>query len=493
MNNTIAVLGAGNAGMFAALMLKKLRPGLTVFVVGSPEVPIVGVGESSTEHFDNFRKILGLNPKDIVKDCYATLKYGVYFEGWRKDNANYTHALTKTESTIHGEPYGYYGIIDNSDTAIDLANKWMVEPNNMVDASGNNFPKQYHFDTFKLNQMLISKCKQIGVTVYEDHIINTTFDDDGYVLSIQSDENEYEADLFIDASGFQRIIAKQIPEFEWESKQDEMFVNSAFAFPCPHEGDNYRCFTTAKAMKSGWMWRIPTYTRMGNGYAYNDNFTTFDEAVAEVEEVLGFKPDVRKQFKFEAGYYKKTWHKNVVLIGLSSHFFEPLEATAIGVGLEQAKALALHLPTRGFTDNVTDGYNKEIQNIMRNMFEFIRLHYVNCREDTPFWKMVAKKNETHLPQNIKKYLDIVQYRLLQYTDIGVHTDNNIFYNTSWNTVLHGLGLLPKEVAGDLLDGINQREIFKHFWETGETESPPAHYKKHKEYIEDIINEDSINN
>jgi len=491
--NTIGIVGAGNAGLFAALTIKKLRPGLSVYVVGSPEVPIVGVGESSTEHFDNFRKILGLNPKDIVKECYATLKYGVYFEGWKKDYSDYLHALTKTEVTIHGEPYGYYGIMDNSDVPLEMANKWMVPPKSMVDSSGTNFPKQYHFDTFKLNQFLIRMCKQLGIVVYEDHIVDTSFADDGRLLSIQSKENEYEADLFVDASGFQRILAKKIPEFKWQSMQDDMFVNSAFAFPCPHEGDNYRCFTTAKAMKNGWMWRIPTYTRMGNGYAYNDNFTTFDEAVQEVKEVLGFEPDVKKQFKFEAGYYNKTWHKNVVLIGLSSHFFEPLEATAIGVGLEQAKALAIHLPSRGFSNNVTDGYNREIQNIMRNMFEFIRLHYVNCREDTPFWKHVAERNKTHLPENIKKYIDIAQYRVLQYTDIGVHTDNNIFYNTSWNTVLYSLDLLPKQVASDYLNGLGNREIFKHMWENGISTLPPGNYKKHREFIEEIVNENSIDN
>ena len=62
----VCVLGAGNAGLMAALILKIDRPGLDVYVVGSSEIGIVGVGESSTEHVNYFRNLLNISVKDLA-------------------------------------------------------------------------------------------------------------------------------------------------------------------------------------------------------------------------------------------------------------------------------------------------------------------------------------------------------------------------------------------------------------------------------------------
>ena len=35
---TVVVLGAGNSGLFAAIMLKKFRPGANIMCIGSPEI-----------------------------------------------------------------------------------------------------------------------------------------------------------------------------------------------------------------------------------------------------------------------------------------------------------------------------------------------------------------------------------------------------------------------------------------------------------------------
>ena len=67
LSKTVCILGAGNAGLFAAHILKKNRPGLNIIVVGSKEVGIVGVGESSTEHIQYVTKALELLRQKCVK------------------------------------------------------------------------------------------------------------------------------------------------------------------------------------------------------------------------------------------------------------------------------------------------------------------------------------------------------------------------------------------------------------------------------------------
>ncbi len=439
---TVCVLGAGNAGLFSAIYLKRSLPGLNVYVVGSSELGIVGVGESSTEHVMQFMNLLGVEHKEIVQQCGATFKYGVHFKDWVKEGEEYVHSLVSDTNEegidfdqLAGMSYG-------------LSNIELLPPNYLeqrVDDK-DSLPNQFHFDTQKLNKWLHKRCKMLGIAFYDD-LITKINHDDGHVTSIESETTEYQAELFVDASGFKRLIANEISEFQYISKQDDMFVDSAFAFQCPHEGDNYPVFTTAQKMSAGWMWRIPTSERMGNGYAYSSKHISYEDAVKEVTEKLGFEPKVGKTFKFEAGHYNKTFHKNVVLIGLSSHFFEPLEATAIGVGLQQAKLLVKYINST--TPEAQQGYNAKIQQMFEQMFMFIRLHYVNCEVTSPFWQDV--KNSV-LPVNLQKLIDINNDRVLVCEDLGEPqgSDWRIFGSSNFNQVLWALGMLSQKNATDFI-------------------------------------------
>tara|TARA_B100000424_G_scaffold270704_1_gene270828 strand:- start:8705 stop:10198 length:1494 start_codon:yes stop_codon:yes gene_type:complete len=448
---TVVVLGAGNSGLFASILLKKFRPGINIMCIGSPEIGIVGVGESSTEHFNSFRKLLKLSHKEIVQKCNATFKYGVHFENW--NGSDYIHALLGQNVSMqhYDDDYSLYGVLADGEPAVNTIPKNFREPHIKIDVS-DGLPNQFHFDTAKLNEFLREQCKEVGVILFDDTIDEITYHDNGNVKSVISNksENEYEGDLFVDASGFKRILVNEIKEFNFISKQDELFVNSAIAFQCPHEGDNYRCFTTAKKMNAGWMWRIPTYTRMGNGYAYNDKFITEEEAIKEIEEKLGFTPNIGRRFKFEAGYYENTWQRNVVAIGLSSHFFEPLEATAIGIGLLQAKLLSDYLQA----DKQKDSYNSKIRDLMKNVYNFIRLHYCNCNADTPFWEHVS---QSVLPAEVQKIIDIAQERMIVSEDINCNNDWNMFTPHSYNQVLYALGYLKPEKAREHMDLLRKYE------------------------------------
>ena len=448
---TVVVLGAGNSGLFAAIMLKKFRPGANIMCIGSPEIGIVGVGESSTEHFNNFRRLVQASHKDVVKECLATFKYGVYFENW--NGSDYIHALLgqNVPTTHYDDEYGVYGIMSEGKHAIKTVPSHFYEPHIKVSVE-DGLPNQFHFDTMKLNEWLRKLCKQVGVHLFDDTIDEITYHENGYVKSVISNktEKEYEGDLFVDASGFKRILVKELPEMNFISKQDELFVNSAIAFQCPHEGDNYRCFTTAKKMNAGWMWRIPTYTRMGNGYAYNDKFITEEETIKEIEEKLGFTPNIGRRFKFEAGYYENTWERNVVAIGLSSHFFEPLEATAIGIGIMQAKLLSEYMQAT----TQKDSYNRKIRDVMEQVYSFIRLHYANCNADTPFWEHVS---QSVLPADVQKLIDIAQERMIVSEDIKANVDWAMFTPHSYNQVLYALGFLKPETVREYMDLIRKNE------------------------------------
>ncbi len=93
--------------------------------------------------------------------------------------------------------------------------------------------------------------------------------------------------------------------------------------------------------------------------------------------------------KFVSGRYERSWVKNVVAIGNSSSFVEPLESTALGVICVDSHALAEALADmdRVVRPTVVRLYNARGALIVDLMHRFLAVHYkFNTRLQTPFWQ-----------------------------------------------------------------------------------------------------------
>ena len=476
---TIVILGAGNAGLYAAHVLKKHRPGLNIIVVGSSEVGIVGVGESSTEHIQYITRALGVTATEMAKYTGSSYKFGVWLD-WQ--GYDWVHSLVGGEGEEYSHKYNNHDIYDAMATGV---NPLYTVPKNIVDGMIHykQVPNQFHFDTHLLNKYLTEQAIQKGIHVHDDVITEFNFREDGTLESIESETAVYAGDLFFDCSGFARLLPKHVPEFEWVSQQHNMFCDRAFAFPTDYPDDdyNYLPFTKALKMSSGWMWQIPVHHRQGNGYVYSSKHLTHDEAVAEVEEKLGHKINVAKTFEFEAGHYNKTWHKNMILCGLSSHFFEPLEATAMGVGINQARLALQYIAQDTYDDMLVESYNREVQHMFTQMWTFLRLHYLNAVPDSPFWEDVAKAK---VPDEVQKILDITKHRMLVSEDLNCNLTWYIFHELNFNQVLYAIGHIKPELIST-----HQALSGKYSTRSYPLETPDnikAELMPHRKFIEGLI-------
>jgi tryptophan halogenase len=390
--NKITVLGGGTAGLVSALVLKARFEKLNIEIVKSDNIGIIGVGEGSTEHWKDFMEFIGVPLKELLLETDATFKYGIMFEDWTKEP--YFHNITnELHKVALGQYYAGYAYATINKLKPDEYTSGHCFNNEVLP---DYIPSQFHFNTHKLNTFLLKKCKDFGIEVHTDDITDVETDNRG-IKRIRGDKGWYESDFYIDCTGFKKYLISKLGA-KWVSYKDYLPMNEAIAFPTP-DTDEYTPYTLAKAMSSGWMWRIPTYGRWGNGYVFDNRYINAEQAQKECEDYLGFKVNVAKNIKFDAGALDRPWIGNCVAMGLCASFIEPLEASSIGTSIQQSFLLMHTLINYKQTD--IDQYNTKVGHIVENIRDFVLLHYIVKRNDSKFWKEL----KVNLPDSLKHNLD----------------------------------------------------------------------------------------
>ena len=444
----IAVVGGGTAGFVAALILKTSFPQYTVDIIRSTKIGTIGVGEGSTEHWTAFIDYVGISAGQLVKEVDATFKTGIMFEGWgEKPYLQNVHDPFVGEHL--GMPMAYAKLIgDNADPREltgDYLWKNLTPFGKFIEERPNDTGvSQYHFNTAKLNDYLTKFSIDKGCTVVDDEIVDIQINELGEVGSLVGNKGSYNYDFYIDCTGFAKLLISKLGA-KWNSYSKYLKMKEAIVFPTEYtnaidpKGDEIPIWTLAKAMNAGWMFRIPVYGRKGNGYIFDSDYISAEEAQQEAEAYLGHGVEVAKHIKFDPGALDTPWIKNVCAIGLSASFVEPLEASSIGTSINQSFLLAQRIVN--YNQATIDRYNTEVGAIMDNIRDFIALHYITPRRDTPFWRAVA---ETPLPDSLEKNLAIWKDRMPVADDLTSYTKKILFNEYNFAIVMHGLGLFNNE-------------------------------------------------
>src|SRR5258706_12774619 len=110
MIKNVLVLGAGSAGLIAAISLKRKIPQVAVRVVRSPEIGVIGVGEGTTPNFPKHMfDYLGISRKHFYAMAQPTWKIGIRFLWGPRERFFYTFSLQlDSQWADMSRPTGFY-------------------------------------------------------------------------------------------------------------------------------------------------------------------------------------------------------------------------------------------------------------------------------------------------------------------------------------------------------------------------------------------------
>jgi tryptophan halogenase len=450
-NRTITIIGGGTAGwMTAAALARFLERGWSITLVESDAIGTVGVGEATIPQIHHFNRMLGLDEAAFVRETMGSFKLGIAFEGWRAPGHRYMHAFGQVGRDLGLLPFYQYwlraratGLEAGEDTldAFSIAAQAgyagrfaLPDPAKPAAAGGHAYA--FHFDAGLYAAYLRRYAEARGVTRVEGIVASVDRDkESGDVTDVTlSDGRTVAGDLFIDCSGFRGLLIEEALGAGYESWQHWLPCDRALAVPCTHGGPPVP-YTRAIARVAGWQWQIPLQHRVGNGYVFSSAHISDDDAAAALLSNLPGAPLTEpRPLHFTAGRRKSVWAHNVIAIGLSSGFLEPLESTSIHLIQSGIERLLLRLPSPEPSQSDRDAFNADAALEIERIRDFIILHYFANGRDEPFW---AERRATTPPDSLAARIDL--FRSSGRIDKG---ERDLFTELAWQQVLIGQGIMP---------------------------------------------------
>lgn len=443
----------------AALTTLRAKNAVEICLVESDEIGTVGVGEATIPPLIAFNNMLGINEDEFVAATNGTFKLGIEFVNWGAVGERYFHPFGPHGQDFRGVHFHQlYSRAARQRAMPDIQN-WSMSA---VAAELGRFARPgpdarlplsqlgyaFHFDAGLYALFLRRLAETDGVRRVEGKIVASALDpESGHVRSITlADGREIEGDLFIDCSGFRGLLIEEKLGTGYEDWSKWLPCDRAVAAPCslPDEPDP---FTRSTALAAGWQWRIPLQHRMGNGMVYASNhLARVDAESMLVESLEGDILAEPRHLTFTAGRRRRAWNGNVVSLGLSSGFVEPLESTSIHLIQSGIVKLLALFPDRRFDPAERDEYNRQMQTVFEDVRDFVILHYkATRRDDSEFWNYCRNMD---VPDSLATKFELWRTKGRLFRE-----GFELFGTASWVAVLFGQGVLPLETepAVDAID------------------------------------------
>ncbi|MXO60176.1 tryptophan halogenase [Altererythrobacter salegens] len=446
----VVIVGGGTAGWMAAAAFSRfLNNGRRkITVVESDAIGTVGVGEATIPPIITFNSMLDIDENEFLRATRGTFKLGIEFVNWGRIGDRYFHPFGNFGQDIHGIPFHQLwlrerrrsdpgSIAEYCMSAMAAAQGRFGRPARDARPPLSALSYAFHFDAGLYAQFLRKRAEREGVKRQEGTIANVEREGEtGDVAAVVLESGERIAgDLFIDCSGFRGLLIEQALGAGFEDWSHWLPCDRAIAMPTANV-TSPQPFTRSTAHPAGWQWRIPLQHRTGNGHVYSSHYMDDDDAtrilLANLEGQALAEP---RPIGFATGRRKLAWSHNVIALGLSSGFLEPLESTSIHLIQNGISRLLALFPGKPISPVERDEFNRGMQATYEDVRDFLILHYkATQRDDTPFWRYVR---DMPIPETLERRIELWKLHARVFRNEG-----ELFAVPSWVAVLLGQNIQP---------------------------------------------------
>lgn len=449
----LVIVGGGSAGwMTAAALSKLLKPDdVSLTLVESDEIGIIGVGEATIPDMLQFNLFLGIPEAELMRATQATFKLGIEFVDWSRKGERYFHpfgfhgididGLDFHQYWLHCRANGHpYPLGDYCVTEVAARKKKFSFPDTKTPGSPASYLRYaYHFDASLYAGFLRKYAEARGVKRIEGKVCEVLRSpDSGNITGVRLQSGQtISGDFFFDCTGFSSLLLDKTLKVPWVDWRHWLPCDRALAVACKHQGPLLP-YTRSTAKTAGWQWRIPTQHRTGNGHIYCSEFMSEDEATSVLVEGLdGEIMGNPRLIKFATGHRQRFWEKNCVAIGLAAGFLEPLESTSIYLIRQGISRFIALFPDASLPPVMRDEYNRWMQKDFEQVRDLLIFHYFANQREEAFWQQCRAMS---IPESLRR-------RMALFAEGGrfLRFEGELFPNASWVAVMLGQGILPRRV------------------------------------------------
>ncbi|MDP3404170.1 MAG: tryptophan 7-halogenase [Brevundimonas sp.] len=432
---SVVIVGGGSAGwMTAAALSRAFGARLSVSVLEDPEAVhdtgTLAPFEATLPSLTAFNASLGLDEAALMAATNATFRLGTCFRDWTRRDRDYIHPFSEIGGVLEGVPFHHYWLRLKAAgkappleafalAAVAARAGRFSRPSNDPRSVTSTMAYGLHLQVVPYVAALKAGALARGVKAIAGTFADVERGSQGDTLAVvvTRDGRRFEADLFIDASGpagdlIHRLGATRLDWSRW--------------LPCDRiacsmtSGSPGAPLTEARAVRTGWLGRVPLQTGTGTARISASAF--------------GGGPE--EGTAFTNGRRSQTWIGNCIAIGLSATTLEPLEASGLHLVQSGVSKLLGLFPTGGPMTASAVEYNRLMAAEADRLRDLLILHYhANARAGEPLWDALR---QTPPPEELAHKIRMFASR----GRISLY-DEETFEEPAWVSVFLGQNVIPR--------------------------------------------------
>lgn len=445
---TIAVVGRDAPLWMSALALQRAlgSTGVRVQAVELQSALAAVDAYAAVPTIQSIHRLLGIEERLVVRACDAVPMVGQRFSNWALSAPPFVLGyddepppggdLSFVQYWAKGAREGLR--VEYQDFSLGSASARMgrvpIAPGEPT-AIGASYG--YHLDASRYTELLRLLAQRAGVEATPGSITKVSVEGERIAGIDLDDGSRIEADIFIDASGAEARLIREIPGNDFESWRDWLPCSRILAASGPRLKE-LPAFSQISAFRGGWVGLYPLQSRTAVVAVY-DARDVYDREVTDQLAVLARMPISGDAVvsDLKTGIRERAWVGNCVAVGEAAFALDPIDGFHLH-GVHGCLSYLMNVfPACADTLPEAEAYNRSVRSFASNLRDVQATHYrLNRRFNEPVWDRVRNAEP---PESLKRRLELFEKRSV----VTLH-DDETFYEQGWASLFLGCGLRPND-------------------------------------------------